>query len=76
MSGNNEYIGYLKRVQESLVFNGSDIYHSKIGNERLAREVGWCLKDFGNVTAEKAIRDSYNYICVIGYSLNPYLDKK
>lgn len=67
---------YLITVGSIVPMLPEHLYGEKEGAERLAREVGWCLKDSPTKEAERAISDSYNFVCVIGYNLNPKIDKK
>lgn len=69
---------YLKAIQQALAVSlgNSDIYTGRTGALRLAREIGSCLNDFQAKEAEQGYRNSYNYVCVIGYSLNPPVDKR
>lgn len=68
---------YLKKVQAALVtsLGQSEIYAGKAGALRLAREIGSTLNDCDYETAKDYFDRSYNEICVIGYNLNPPVNK-
>lgn len=68
-------LDYLRKVGRTVPVAG-EIYEGKEGALRLAREVGFCLKDNPREEALEAVRDSYNYVCIIGYILEPPIDKK
>jgi hypothetical protein len=67
---------YLINVRQALQISlsQSDIYLGREGALRLAREIGACLSDSSPKEAYDGMRDSYNYVCVIGYNLKPPVD--
>ncbi|MGG1104247.1 hypothetical protein ABES74_09290 [Bacillus subtilis] len=74
----NTYKNYLVNVREALQtsLGQSNVYAGRDGALRLAREIGFCLNDFNPEQARLALSDSYNFVCVMGYDLQPPLDKK
>ncbi|KTF59850.1 MULTISPECIES: hypothetical protein [Bacillus amyloliquefaciens group] len=74
----NTYKNYLINVREALQtsLGQSNVYVGRDGALRLAREIGFCLNDFNPAQARLALGDSYNLVCVMGYDLQPPLDKK
>lgn len=69
---------YLYKVREALSISlgQSNLYRGRDGALRLAREIGYCLKDYPDEEAYQAFRDSYTYVCVMGYNRRPPVDKK
>ncbi|WP_144461808.1 hypothetical protein [Siminovitchia fortis] len=69
---------YLIKIKQALVVSlgKSNVYHGEAGALRLAREIGTCLQDFEEKEAYEAFRNSYNYVCVMGYNLKPPINKK
>lgn len=66
---------YLRNVQAALAACRPWIYEGREGCLRLAREVGYCLRDSPPEERRKAWERSYNDICVIGYGLKPPINK-
>jgi hypothetical protein len=69
MSARDYLINVRQALQVSLAH--SNIYEGREGALRLAREIGACLNDSSPKEAYAGMRDSYNYVCVIGYNLKP-----
>lgn len=69
---------YIKRVSNALNISlgQSNIYKGKDGALRLAREIGSSLNDSDAKEAKDYFNRSYNEVCVIGYSIQPPVDKK
>jgi len=68
-----DYIDRLRSVAPLITH--THLYEGESGALRLAREIGWCLRDSPRREAEKSIRISYD-VCVIGYRLKPPIDKR
>lgn len=69
---------YIKNVQQALSISlgNSNLYEGTSGALRLAREIGACLRDSDEKDAQDYFDRSYNVVCVVGYGLNPPVDKK
>ena len=69
---------YLVNIKQALTVSlgNSNLYQGERGALRLAREIGTCLQDYDKKEAYDAFRDSYNYVCVMGYNLKPPVNKK
>lgn len=69
---------YIKNVQQALIISrgNSSIYEGKAGALRLAREIGYCLRDSDDKEAKDYFDRSYNEVCVVGYDLKPPVNKK
>ena len=76
--GGNKLSDYIKNVQQALAIARSNthIYEGIDGALRLAREIGYCLRDSDDKEAKDYFDRSYNEICVIGYDLKPPVNKK
>lgn len=74
----NKLSDYIKNVQQALVIarNNTHIYEGIDGALRLAREIGYCLRDLDDKEAKDYLDRSYNEVCVIGYGLKPPVNKK
>ena len=70
----NNIIKYTNKIIESLVNNYKntlEIYESKEGALRLAREYGYGLRDFKVKVQDDIVVDSYKLVCYRFYQTNP-----
>ena len=68
-----DYINKLRKVAP--LITSTHLYEGESGALRLAREIGWCLRDSSEREAKNSIKISYD-VCIIGYNLRPPVDKK